>query len=599
MKELESLGVKLDSKLDKINVDKLVTADMKNLNEENAGTKYKQAKWIVRVITLLAEWALVLSLVSCGSDKYTGIDIISKAVRLDFSSWKDWGQAALLVASVLCIAVIVISLFESNKIFHQILSLTSVVFITSLVALVFYTIDDRYKVLSGFYVLVLLYGGMFLISVRGKACELVLLGEEARQGKIRTVPLFNWDMLRILCTGQIVINLFMYIYSEKIMDDSDLAMIAIIVLAWSVVTLIITLMKSRLCELCFMLQSISCVVMMAIGVGFCMHYRIRFRYLVDIMLWLGCLLVSPYRKLKMSDLRDIKTYQHKIKNDSVKIMKEVQTNIQNIDVEGLKSDLSSTYEVVKQTVKETGKAVKSEVKENQSVELNEKLADLKNQSVELKDKLKRVFVKVKPVLKNKVVLVALAAIVVAVVVAIPIRNKISEHKKLEEIYTNSSNAYQVYLETAYELMIEEENECGDLINGLENMRELMEKKDKCYERAVNYRKYGFDSFESGMTVWMGAAREVFDATEVYYDRLEELRDASGKLSMKRATIYDARKALLPYEDNKAFEFKELIDKIDKEIEKDILKDTIDKLSECKSYGEKYDYLVGEQFKYRY
>lgn len=596
MKELESLGAKLDSKLDKINVDKLVTADMKNLNEENAGTKYKRAKWIVRVITLLAEWALVLSLVSCGSDEYTGTSIIARALRLEFRSWKEWGQAALLVASVLCIAVIVISLFESNKIFHQILSMTSVIFITSLVALVFYTIDDSYNVLSGFYVLVLLYGGMFLISVRGKACELVLLGEEVRQRKVRTVPLFNWDMLRILCIGQVVINLFMLMYSEKIMDDSDLAMIAIIVLAWSVVTLIIILMKSKLCESCFMIQAISSVVMMVVGVGFCMYYEIRFRYLVDIMLWLGCLLVSPYRKLKMPDLRDIKTYQHKIKNDSVKIMKEVQTNIQNIDVEGLKSDLSSTYEVVKQTVKETGKAVKAEVYENQS-------AELKDKSIDLKNRFKRVFVKVKPILKNKVVLVALAAIVVAVSFG-----KInSHHQEIKTEFEQGDMLYKRYMWKAPRKMEEVENEFATLFDGLGRIDELREIKIACWEEYEEKQKplkklmleYGTDdprykeafslAHEYTYGKWIVAADNLNNAVEAYYNRRDELIRAKDTLSSVQGELVDNRNRLLQYKDNKEYNFSHLIDQIDKELNKNILSDTVNKLDRCIEICEWYAY----------
>lgn len=89
MRELESLGVKLDSKLDKVNVDKLVMSDMKQIKDEEVHSKYKRAKWIVRIFAFLAEMSLTLSLISCSGQEYTGTSIISRAIRLEFRSWKE------------------------------------------------------------------------------------------------------------------------------------------------------------------------------------------------------------------------------------------------------------------------------------------------------------------------------------------------------------------------------------------------------------------------------------------------------------------------------------------------------------------------------
>lgn len=297
----------------------------------------------------------------------------------------------------------------------------------------------------------------------------------------------------------------------------------------------------------------------------------------------------------MPDLRDIKTCQHKIKNDSAKIIKEVQIGIQSIDVEGLKSDLSSTYEAVKQTVKETGKAVKSEEHENQSAEL--------------KDKLKRIFIKVKPVLKSKVVLVAIGVIVVTV----SFGNMISNHKKLEEIYYNNYNAYQSFVRNSSKNIRSVEEAYEDLFNSLDRIEELKEAK-KSYrsvldgeERAARRleKEYGKDSmafelayafgYEPAYDDWAKVTDELYDLVEACANREEMLKETRRSLYDMKESLHKIIDNVEPYKNNNEFFFKGILSDVNREIKNNKLRPTIEKINRCLEVCELYGDLAAERY----
>ena len=178
-------GAALDRALDVVTPTCIAWRISRRIPQEDSPGRKRLCLTVLRALALCAELCLLLSLVSCNDNPYTGLDLIWQTVSLDFDRFDMWGQAAVTICAVLCLFCLGCSFVRSRPVFRVLLPAGEIVAFFTVLMFVYYSLNPSYTLLFGAYLLTLLYLGLFAVSLYGRAAELT---PEERPGPVFSQP---------------------------------------------------------------------------------------------------------------------------------------------------------------------------------------------------------------------------------------------------------------------------------------------------------------------------------------------------------------------------------------------------------------------------